>query len=355
MNIRNLDKNFNVKTKINEKNLKFVSALEPPFDLYGTCGDGYLRLPDKTAEKVSEGVKSLAANTSGVRIRFKTDSDFVAVSVKYSEVCRIEHMSLAGTAGLDMYVYESGKYLYKTLFLPPMNMKDQFEQIQYFGSKKMRDITINLPLYSSVEQIFIGLDKNTIPEHGERYENKKPIVFYGSSITQGGCASRPGNSYPAIISRKLNLDFLNLGFSGNAKGEEEMAEYIASLDMSCFVMDYDFNAPDADFLKKTHFPFFEAIRKKNPALPIIIMSMPYNSWMTNVKERKEIIKKTYDKAIETGDENVYFIDGEKTFDIFGGESGTVDGTHPNDLGFMCMAYELEKYIVKTERRKKDEK
>ena len=318
MNIKDVDKNFNIETKIKEKNLRFISALEDPFDLYGTCGDGYLRLPDKTAEKVSEGVKSLAANTSGVRIRFKTDSDFVAVSVKYSEVCRIEHMSLAGTAGLDMYVYESGKYLYKTLFLPPMNMKDQFEQIQYFGSKKMRDITINLPLYSSVEQIFIGLDKNTIPEHGERYENKKPIVFYGSSITQGGCASRPGNSYPAIISRKLNLDFLNLGFSGNAKGEEEMAEYIASLDMSCFVMDYDFNAPDADFLKKTHFPFFEAIRKKNPALTIIIMSMPYNSWMTNVKERKEIIKKTYDKAIETGDENVYFIDGEKTFDIFGG-------------------------------------
>lgn len=355
MNIKDVDKNFNIETKINDKNLKFISALESPFDLYGTCGDGYLRLPIKAAEKVSEGVKLLAANTSGVRIRFKTDSDFVAVSVKYSEVCRIEHMSLAGTAGLDMYIYEDGMYSYKTLFLPPMSMKNQFEQIQYFGSKKMRDITINLPLYSRVEQIFIGLDKNAILEHGEKYKNKKPIVFYGSSITQGGCASRPGNSYPAIISRKLNLDFLNLGFSGNAKGEAAMAEYIASLDMSCFVMDYDFNAPDAEFLKNTHRLFFEIIRKKNPTLPIIILSMPYNSWMENVKERKKVIKKTYDKAVETGDENVYFIDGEKIFDIFGGESGTVDGTHPNDLGFMCMAYELEKYIVKTERRRKNEK
>ncbi len=344
MNIKDIDKNFNIETKIEEKNLRFISALEEPFDLYGTCGERYLRLPLNDATRVSAGVKQLAANTSGVRIRFKTDSKFVAVSVRYSDVCRIEHMSLVGTAGLDMYTYESGKYSYRTLFLPPMNMDDFFESIYYFDDQSMRDITINLPLYSSVSDIYIGLDKNALLEHGERYKNKRPVVYYGSSITQGGCATRPGNSYPSIISRKLNLDFLNLGFSGNAKGEAEMAEYITTLDMSCFVLDYDFNAPTVEFIKNTHRQFFEIVRKKNPMLPIIIMSMPYNSWVKDIGERKRIIKETFDLAVAGGDENVYFVDGEKTFDIFGGDSGTVDGTHPNDLGFMCMALELEKYM-----------
>ena len=344
MNIKDIDKNLDINTKINEKDLRFISALEDPFDVYGTCGERYLRLPLKDAERVSEGVKQLAANTSGVRIRFKTDSKFVAVSVKYSDVCRIEHMSLAGTSGIDMYTCEDGGYLFQTLFLPPISMEDSFESIHYFDTRQIRDITLNLPLYSSVSDIYIGLDKNALIEHGEKYKNKRPVIYYGSSITQGGCATRPGNSYPAIISRKLNLDFVNLGFSGNAKGEPAMAEYIAKLDMSCFVFDYDFNAPTLDFLKNTHHTFFDIVRKKNPMLPIIIMSMPYNAWVKDIDERKRIIKETCDFAIAGGDENVYFVDGEKTFDVFGGDSGTFDGTHPNDLGFMCMAAELEKYI-----------
>ena len=290
MNIKDIDKNLDINTKINEKDLRFISALEDPFDLYGTCGERYLRLPLKDAERVSEGVKQLAANTSGVRIRFKTDSKFVAVSVKYSDVCRIEHMSLAGTSGIDMYTRENGGYLFQTLFLPPISMEDSFESIHYFDTRQIRDITLNLPLYSSVSDIYIGLDKNALIEHGEKYKNKRPVVYYGSSITQGGCATRPGNSYPAIISRKLNLDFVNLGFSGNAKGEPAMAEYIAKLDMSCFVFDYDFNAPTLDFLKNTHHTFFDIVRKKHPTLPIIIMSMPYNAWVKDIDERKRIIK-----------------------------------------------------------------
>ena len=344
MDIKSIDENLSIETKIKEKNIKFISALEEPFDLYGTCNEGYLRLPLNVAERVSDGVKLLATNTSGVRIRFKTDSMFIAVSVKYSDVCRIEQMSLAGAAGLDMYIFEEGKYSYLTLFLPPISMEDSFESIYYFNTQKMRDITINLPSYSSVSDIYIGIDRNSLIEHGGNYNNKKPVVYYGSSITQGGCATRTGNSYPSIISRKLNLDFLNLGFAGNAKGEKAMAEYIATLGMSCFVFDYDFNAPTVEFLKNTHQLFFEIIREKNPTLPIIIMSMPYNVWVKDIKERKNVIKQTYDSAVKNGDKNVYFIDGETTFDIFGGDSGTFDGTHPNDLGFMCMASELEKYI-----------
>lgn len=343
MNVGDIDENFNIKTKINEKNIKFKSVLSAPFDIHGADKE-FFRMDIKAAEKINKNVERLAANTSGVRIRFKTNSRYIAVSVKYSDVCRMEHMSVSGTAGLDMYEYENNKYIFVTNFIPKINMNDEFEAIHYFKASKMRDITINLPLYSSVSQLFIGLDKNAFLEHGGKYKNEKPIIYYGSSITQGGCASRAGNSYPAIVSRRLNLDFINLGFSGNAKGEPAMAEYIASLDMLCFVMDYDFNAPDMQHLKNTHKIFFDTVRKKHKNLPIIIMSMPYNSWVENVAERKAIIKETYDAAVKSGDKNVYFIDGEKMFDVFGGDGGTVDGTHPNDLGFMCMAKEVGKYL-----------
>lgn len=343
MNVGDIDENFNIKTEINEENIKFKSVLSAPFDIYGADKE-FFRMDIKAAEKINKNVERLAANTSGVRIRFKTNSRYIAVAVKYSDVCRMEHMSVSGTAGLDMYEYENNKYIFVTNFIPKININDEFDAIHYFQASKMRDITINLPLYSSVSQLYIGLDKDACLEHGEKYKNEKPVIYYGSSITQGGCASRAGNSYPAIISRRLNIDFVNLGFSGNAKGEPAMAEYIASLDMLCFVMDYDFNAPDMQHLKKTHKVFFDTVRKRHKSLPIIIMSMPYNSWVENVAERKAIIKETYDTAVKSGDKNVYFIDGEKMFDVFGGDGGTVDGTHPNDLGFMCMATAVGKYL-----------
>lgn len=106
------------------------------------------------------------------------------------------------------------------------------------------------------------------------YSIEKPIVFYGSSITQGGCASRPGNSYTHIICRWLDANMVNLGFSGNAKGEPEMAELISQIDMGALVMDYDHNAPDAEYLLNTHENFFKIIRSNHPYLPVIFVSKP---------------------------------------------------------------------------------
>ena len=173
------------------------------------------------------------------------------------------------------------------------------------------------------------------------YRDIKPVVIYGSSIVHGTAASRPGNIYPLVISRQLNVDVRNLGFSGNAKGEKVLAEWMATLPMSVFVCDYDYNAPTVEHLNETHYAMYETIREKNPELPYIMISRP-NYWtliraQEEVLQRRDVVMTSYLKARQSGDKNVYFIDG---MSFFRGEHQyeyTLDGVHPNDAGFLQMA------------------
>ena len=168
------------------------------------------------------------------------------------------------------------------------------------------------------------------------YRIEKPVVYYGSSITQGGCASRPGSAYESILSRRFSCDHINLGFSGNAKGEKEMAEYISGLDMAVFVYDYDHNAPSVEHLQMTHEPMFKRIRSAHPDLPIVMMSRPRPKLSPKEEQRLEIIRTTYRNALQSGDRNVYLIDGRTLMQMAGNE-GTVDTDHPTDFGFTSMA------------------
>ena len=171
------------------------------------------------------------------------------------------------------------------------------------------------------------------------YKWETPILFYGSSITQGGCSSRPGSAYANIVSRALDADIVNLGFSGNARAEVEMGEYIKNLPMSVFVYDYDHNAPTIAHLEQTHERMFRQVREAQPDLPIVLMSRPKYTLNEDDRTRLEIIRKTYENALARGDRNVYLIDGPTLMAIAGNE-GTVDGSHPTDLGFFSMAQAL---------------
>ena len=219
--------------------------------------------------------------------------------------------------------------------------RGKFEAIYDFADTKMRELTLNMPLYSGVKKVYIGLAETAKTEKCAPYTYDKPVVYYGSSITQGGCASRPGNSYQAMISRRFDCDHINLGFSGSAKGETVIAEYIAGLDMSIFVYDYDHNAPTVEHLAATHKPMFDIIRKANPDLPIIMVSRPNDrDNIEDMNRRFEVIKATYDAAVSSGDRNVYIIDGSHLMDGIADGDATVDGSHPNDLGFYCMALRI---------------
>ena len=332
--ISKIDRNFLVKTNIEKEGIKFYNADDAPFKLYGIFRENgkYRRMPENIAKSVSEGVYRLHSNTAGGRVRFVTDSTYIAINAEMDGLGKMPHFAFTGSIGFDLYV---GNEYIKT-FVPPCDITDGYESIIEFDTKEMREITINFPLYSNVKHLHIGLDENAVVQEAKAYTNQKPIVYYGSSITQGGCASRPGMAYQSILSRKFNCDFINLGFSGNAKAEDEMIDYIKNLDMSVFVYDYDHNAPSVEHLENTHEKMFKAIRELHPELPIIMMSRP-KFYLTAEEERRlEIITKTYNNAISSGDKNVYLIDGKMLTTLCGNE-GTVDSCHPTDFGFASMA------------------
>ncbi len=338
--IQDIDKNFASK-EVQEKNIVYMDPLESPFKIYGLPAieeeRTYCRIPKNPLKKLSQAVQYSAWNTAGGRVRFMTDSPFVSIKAEILSGKDMSHMPRSGISGFDFYVGSKENRTYIASAIPDYGVTC-YEGIAYGHQKGVQEWTIHFPLYNGVKKLWIGIQEGSVINLAPMYSIAKPIVFYGSSITQGGCASRPGNSYSNILSRWLDADIYNLGFSGNAKGETEMAEYIAGIDMSLFVMDYDHNAPDVEFLAQTHEPFFKIIREAKPSLPIVIISKPdFDIGAETNKKRRSVIYKTYENAIKAGDSCVYFIDGETLFGKENRDSCTVDGCHPNDLGFMRMA------------------
>ena len=348
--ISEVDKNLKVITSFDEKDMVFFDVRNEPFKVYGLYSykneSVFKRMPDDIANATSENVSNLNYNTSGARVRFKTTSNYIAIKTIMKCVTNFPHMTLAGTSGFDLYINKEDISTYYKTFMPPVGMLDGYESIIYFNDDNERDITINFPLYNEVSDLYIGLQVAAILKKGDDYKYKIPVLYYGSSITQGGCASRPGNSYPSIISRMLNCDYINLGFSGSARAEDEIVDYMSLLNISVFVCDYDHNAPDIEHLTDTHEKMYKKFRKKSRQLPIILVSKPdFDADVLANIERRNVIYTTFINAINSGDKNVYYIDGQSLFKDEGRDSCTVDGCHPNDLGFMRMA-ETIGHVVK---------
>ncbi len=339
--IQDLDKNFVIDTNIQRDGLIMYSPLDKPFEISGLIRENnmYRRMPEKSAQSVSEAVDILSRHTAGGRLRFKTNSPYIAIQAIMPMMYRGAHFTFAGSSGFD--IYKDGIF-YRT-YLPPIDSKGGFSGIMDLNGE-MHEILIHFPLYSEVADLYIGLKDGSEILPPTPYEITKPVIYYGSSITQGGCANRTGMAYENIISRHLSCEHINLGFSGNAKGEENMAHYIASLEMSAFVMDYDYNAPNQEALLQTHENFFKIIRAAQPTLPIIIAPMPKFIQDDAIKARAEIIHRTYENAIAQGDKNVYYVSGQELTALCKSE-GTVDYTHPTDFGFMSMANAFEKVLT----------
>ena len=339
MKLENIDQNL-VLSKITEKDVVFMNPLEKPFSIHGVFYENgaYQRMPKEIAKTVSDSVAYLSGFTAGGRIRFRTNSNYIALKVVAPKSFDIMlHMPISGEFGFSVYV--DGKYLN---FIAPtqFDIIDK-DPIVFDGIVKLdgseHDIEIYFPLYYTISEVFVGVNEGALISESKKYKYQAPIVFYGSSITQGGCASHAGNDYISLLSRWLNSDFINLGFSGSAKGEQEIADYLASLSASIFVIDYDCNAPTVKHLEKTHYNLYETIRKKHPLTPIVMISRPHRKKGEYFDERREVIKNTLKKAKEQGDNNAYFIDGETLFGTKDRDACTIDGCHPNDLGFYRMA------------------
>ncbi len=341
MKISDIDKNFNIETTLQKNDIRFFDVTHEPVQVYGVFmeNEKFRRLPEAVAASVNGGVYTLHTNTAGGRVRFRTDSSYVAIFAKMGAIGKMPHFALTGSAGFDLYENVDGEETYRGSFIPPFEIEDGFEAVVELETSKMRDITINFPLYSDVSALYIGLQEKAVLEATGGYIPQLPIVYYGSSITQGGCASRPGNSYQDIISRRFHCDYLNLGFSGSALAEDAIVEYMTKLPMSMFVLDYDHNAPTIAHLKNTHEKTYQAIRKYHPDIPIIMMSRPKHCLTEEEVQRLDIITATYRNAQAAGDCNIYLLSGYDLTRLCGND-GTVDNCHPNDLGFASMAAAL---------------
>ena len=340
MKIGDIDKNLSVSANIPFDDVVWINAKESPCEVRGLAvhevGKPFLRMPEDKAKAVSDSVAWLNRHTAGGRIRFATNSPYIAIKAVMPDNETMAHITMLGQSGFDLYAVEDGHETYYGSFIPG-NRSRGYSSWKPTDSE-MRTYVINMPLYDPVEEVYIGLSSSAEISSPESYRYEKPVLYYGSSITQGGCASRPGNSYQAMISRTLSCDYINLGFSGSARGEDAIAEYLASLDPSVFVCDYDHNAPSPEHLEKTHYPLYKRFRKAHPDTPIIFVSKPdFNPKSKDDIRRREVIIETFNLAVNSGDENVYFVDGSHLFDGEMRDSCTVDGCHPNDLGFYRMA------------------
>ncbi|NMP37292.1 MAG: hypothetical protein GX051_04095 [Clostridiales bacterium] len=341
MKMFDTQKGLNIEDGLKIEDIVWLSIRQEPFEIYGLFeshkGGSFCRMPGEVADGISSGVSGLYRNTAGGRVRFSTDSPYIAIKAAMPSITRFPHMPLSGTLGLDLYVRRGEKDVYLKTFMPPCDIEDGYECAADVDGA-LSAYTINFPLYNDVDELYIGLKRGCRLTFGEKYADVKPVVYYGSSITQGGCASRSGNAYESIISRRLDVDYINLGFSGNAKGEPEMAKYISALDMSVFVCDYDYNAPGVQHLKSTHFEFYEIFRSSQPDTPYVMISNPdFDFDPVQNGLRREVIAESFSRARALGDKNVFFIDGEALFGTDFRDSCTVDALHPNDLGFYRMA------------------
>lgn len=344
--IRDVDKNLTAGGVVAHDLREYELPCEP-FDLYGVKFDeregGFYRLTKSEAETVGENVSALRRITAGGRVRFRTDSTVIRIRAKSWEF-RLSQMPDSGVSGFALVEKEDGVFVHVATFRPEQGENGFLERTAKLKGGKMREYMLSFPLYVGVESLTLGFDETAKIEHGERYGIEKPIVYYGSSITQGGCASRADASYQALVSKWLDADYVNLGFSGSARAETSMAKFIADIDASVFVMDYDHNAPTPEYLAETHFRFYKTYRARRRETPIVFITRPDVEHDPYIAARAAIVRATFDRAKEEGDENVYFINGGEFFPETERGNCTVDGCHPTDLGFYFMAKRVREVV-----------
>ena len=329
----------------------YYDVTKPPFSIHGllkpVSQGNFKRIPDDVGTATSGGVSNHGKESAGGRIRFRTSSDSLVIKVKMrSRAYNFFNGAPAMEFGFSVYADKPFGSRFMGATNPAPDRRDEYEGEIKLGAGE-KDITVYMPLYGQVEELSFGLkDGSALSEHTP-YTYKTPVVYYGSSITQGAFSLRPGSNYEAIISRRFDWDYVNLGFAGACKGEDPIVDYIASLDMSAFVLDYDHNAPNVDHLKATHYKTYEKVRAAHPNIPIYMITRPAFQYEHDTFLRRCVVMESYVKAYTGGDRKVYFIDGV-SFGV-GTEINdfTPDRCHPDNYGLRKMSEIIGDTLSKT--------
>ena len=353
LDLKKIDKNMDFDHNTAD-GMDWYTIDDAPFALDGlywyTPGKQFRRLPEDV--HVSEGVDYLAWHTAGVMARFCSDADEIRVNVKITHATPSDHMTMTCRSGFDLYVGSGTSKVYSK------TTRFDFSKLEYIATvfgpaqkKKMREFTLHFPLYSHPEKLLIGVTTGAKILPPSPWRDPRPVVVYGTSIQQGGCASRPGMCHTNIMSRMLNRPFINLGFSGSGRGEPAAAEAIAEIeDPAAIVLDYDANAGEVG-LRNTLSNFLDILRKKHPVTPILLVSrLPYASEFSDEddcleyrQQVTEIHLNELGRRREAGDKNIHFLDGSTLYGEAPSEC-TVDGAHATDLGFYQIARRMAPVI-----------
>lgn len=337
--------------------LRWLSVDVPPLRLSGLAfrksGEALRRLPVDPA--FPEAINHLGGHTAGVQLAFRSDTTNVAVSVRLCDDSKMNHIARIGSSGFDLYVGPPKQRWFigaSRFAFDADSYEVKLNQFPFPGGET-REFLINFPLYSGVESFELGLDPGSSLEAPEPWDDPRPVVIYGTSITQGGCASRPGMAWTNILSRKWNLPVLNFGFSGSGKGEPEVIRAIARVaDPRMFVLDYEPNA-GPEGIRKTLEGTLDILRSAHPETPIVVISStrhnPEIPAAGALMERAAVRRESRDFQYETvrrrraaGDRNIAFVDGGLPDADW--HEHTVDGVHPTDLGFYRIAGYLAPFL-----------
>ena len=326
-----------------ENETVFVDA--SVFPLYGKSIENtsgrYERLPLVYKENMRESLWSLGRNSAGLYVRFRSNSTAVTARWKPKQH-HMSHMTDVGDNGLDLYIltekdgwrFAGSGFLWKDAEVRTKKLVKDMDPV-------MREYMLYLPLYTNLESLELGFDEGSVFE-GPAVQSPKsgsPIVMYGSSILQGGCANRPGMAFTAIIGRRLDREVINLGFSGNAKLDYEIAELMTQVENpAVFVLDYVPNS-GVDLIEGKGEKFFRILRDKHPSVPVIFVEDPTyphsrfdNRIRKEVETRNAAQRALFLKLKKAGEKKLYYV---STKGMIGDDGeATVDGVHFTDLGMM---------------------
>lgn len=301
----------------------------------------YERLPDSLRNISRKPLWALGQNSAGLALRFRSNSTTIAAKWEVLLDRNMNHMTPTGIKGLDLYCLQDGKWVFVNSGRPSSKVNEA--TIISYMKPVEREYMLYLPLYDGVTSLSIGVD-SLAEISGPEVQlpvREKPVVFYGTSILQGGCASRPGMAHTNIISRWLNRECVNLGFSGNALLDLEIAEVVAGVDASVYVLDFVPNA-NVQQMKERADKFYTIIRSRHPDTPVIFLEDPIFTHTRfdqriaeEVAQKNETVNAIFQSLKKRGEKNIYMISSK---DMLGHDGeATVDGVHFTDLGMMRYA------------------
>lgn len=304
----------------------------------------YDRLPARAKGVVRDAVWNLSRHSAGMQVRFRTDATEIHVDYAVTSAnLAMPHMPATGVSGLDLYAQDDdGRWKWVAVVAPKTQAVRQ--SIVSGIRPGLRNYAVYLPLYNGTEFLKLGVPM------GSKFEavqprTEKPVVFYGTSITHGACASRPGMPHPAILGRRLNRPVINLGFSGNGRMETAVGQFLTEIDAAAFVIDCLPNMNAEEVTANTQ-PLVRQIRAVHPETPVILVEdRSYSgSWLLDGQKSRNqtsraALQAQFRHLQDSGIGKLYWLDGES---LLGADrDDTTDGSHPSDLGFQRHADAME--------------